>query len=291
MNNPLHAEYYADDSLYETVEVIENVAIAESTYRLRFASPEIATRISPGQFLMVRLAGLNDPLIGRPLAMYDCTTDSAGVTAIDVVYVVKGKFTTRLSSFQPRQQLNVWGPLGNGFPTTPVDRLIIAAGGVGETPFLAVAKEALGRQAFSDPARPTGWAKEVTLCYGARTADYLAGVDDFRNAGMDVQLATDDGSMGHHGLVTDLVRKALDNRDADQSVRILCCGPEPMMAAVAEIAKEYDVECQVSLETPMACGIGICFSCVAKIKTKDGDWDYKRTCVEGPVFQADDIIW
>ena len=102
-----------------------------------------------------------------------------------------------------------------------------------------------------------------------------------------MRLSTDDGSAGHHGLVTDLVRPAIEQ--SPQACRIVCCGPEPMMEATARIARELGVPCQVSLETPMACGLGICFSCVARIRDPDGTWDYRRTCVEGPVFDAEDV--
>lgn len=130
-------------------------------------------------------------------------------------------------------------------------------------------------------------AQKVTLCYGARSRDYLAGVDDFRRAGVEVRLATDDGSAGHRGLVTELIGPVVD--ESAERCRLVCCGPEPMLHAVAELAKRLALPCQVSLETPMACGIGVCFSCVAKIRGESGEWDYRRTCVEGPVFDAEDV--
>ena len=110
-----------------------------------------------------------------------------------------------------------------------------------------------------------------------------------RRLGVDCRIATDDGSRGHHGLVTDLLKQALAEHHGRP--RIACCGPEPMMEAVAKIALAANVPCQVSLETPMACGIGICFTCVAKVRQEDGTFDYKRTCVEGPVFEAAAIEW
>ncbi len=133
----------------------------------------------------------------------------------------------------------------------------------------------------------------MTFCYGARSADYLAGVEDFERVGVTVKIATDDGSRGHHGLVTDLLRQTLvaGTEQGHGSPRVLCCGPEPMMEAVARVAAEAEVPCRVSLETPMACGIGICFTCVAKVRDEQGEWDYKRTCVEGPVFDASKIEW
>src|SRR5204862_5448953 len=135
-----------------------------------FRSPEIARRILPGQFLMLRLADLNDPLIGRPLAMYDVTTGAGGEPEfVDVVYLVKGKLTSRLLDFRPGQRLDVWGPLGNGFLPQPTEHLIMVAGGIGQTPFLALAKECFGKQKFGGPPREVSPVKRITFCYGART--------------------------------------------------------------------------------------------------------------------------
>lgn len=285
MSNPLGAKYYADHAFQREVKIVENVCLARETFRLRFAAPEIASRILPGQFLMLRLAGWNDPLIGRPLAMYDVQEEF-----VDVVYLVKGKFTTRLAELPPGAPLHVWGPLGNGFSAQPAEHLVMVAGGIGQTPFLALGKEFLGRQSFGEPPRAAGRAKKVTLLYGARTAAYLAGVEQFRAIGVDVRIATDDGSAGEQGLVTRLLRDLLSSENR-AGIRIACCGPEPMMESVAQIAAEQSVPCEVSLETPMACGIGICFTCVAKVRDAAGEWDYKRTCVEGPVFDACAIAW
>jgi dihydroorotate dehydrogenase electron transfer subunit len=322
--NPLHAKYYADQAVQLAVEIIENVRLAKETYRVRFRAPELASRIVPGQFLMLRLADVNDPLIGRPLALYDTVAGADGLPeSVDVVYLAKGKLTSRLWQMRPGQLLEVWGPLGNGFcaeagdrgqgtgarsqtthhspltthssstthsyPPVPTEHLIMVAGGIGQTPFLALAQEALHKKRYGEPPRDVPRALHVTFCYGARTADYLAGVEDFERLGIDVRLATDDGSRGHHGLVTDLLKQTLSEHHGRP--RIVCCGPEPMMEAVAEIAHGAHVPCQVSLETPMACGVGICFTCVAKVRQADGSWDYKRTCVDGPVFDAALIQW
>ena len=289
MTNPLHAAHYADRACHERVTVVENVRIARDTFRVRFDSPAIARRIVPGQFLMVRLAGCDDPLLGRPLALYDTVLDASGQPrGLDVVYLVLGKMTGRLASYRPGQELEVWGPLGNGFPPVPADHLLMVAGGIGQTPFLALARETLGRRSYGDPPRSVSPASRVTLCYGARTKELLAGIQDFEALGVEVRVSTDDGTAGRRGLVTQLVEEALDQ---SPQARVVCCGPEPMMAAVAMLAARRQVACQVSLETPMACGIGICFSCVAKVRTDDGQWDYRRTCVEGPVFEAAQLEW
>ena len=291
VRNPLHAEFYADRAVQRRVPIVENVRLARDTYRVRFECPEIARRIVPGQFIMMRLGDCNDPLLARPLALYDTVLDGTGTpAAIDIVYLTLGKMTRRLAEQTPGTELDVWGPLGNGFPPVPTEHLIMVAGGIGQTPFLALGREYLGLRQYGRPPRQVPRAKRVTLCYGVRTADLLAGVPDFRAAGFDVRISSDDGSIGHHGLVTDLLGRVLDETRGEDRL-VACCGPEPMMEAVADLCRLNDTRCLVSLETPMACGIGICFSCVAKVRQADGSWDWKRTCVEGPVFEAEKIVW
>ena len=289
--NPLTATHYAKQANQYQVVVSENQRLAQDTYRLRFHCPELAKKIIPGQFLMVRIAGCGDPLLGRPFALYDTVIDAAGSpVGIDFVYLVVGKMTRRLQQSKPGDTLEVWGPLGNGFSTSPVPHLIMVAGGIGQTPFLALGRQFLGSRSYGQPTGLVSPAQSVTLCYGVRSKDLLAGAEDFRQAGIDLRLSSDDGSVGHHGLVTELLEKSLDQYPPSEC-RVACCGPEPMLEAVAKIAMRRSVACEVSLETPMACGIGICFSCVVKVEQPEGDWDYKRTCVEGPVFDAKKIVW
>lgn len=276
------------------VEVVANERLARDTWRLRLHAPAVAATIRPAQFVMVRLAGRRDPLLGRPLALYDTAVDDAGrPTYLDVVHLVVGRMTAALADLAPGAKLELWGPLGFGFSLQPVDHLVMVAGGIGQTPFLAVAQERLGLARYGG-AEPPPVAARATLCYGARAADLLAGVADFQALGVDVRLTTDDGSAGRRGLTTDSLVEVLDEAAAarpDESVRVLCCGPEPMMAAVARLAAEREVPCEVSLETPMACGLGVCFSCAAPVVKPDGGFDYVRTCIDGPVFPAETIDW
>lgn len=281
------------------VPVLENEHLAERTYRLRVADPEIAARIRPGQFIMLRIPDITDPILGRAFALYDTYLDpSARPAGYDLVHLVVGKMTSLMSRLEPGGQVEVWGPLGNGFQITPTPHLLMVAGGIGQTPFPAVARAYLGLRRYglgegvpSVSADPAGSAqtRKVSLCYGVRTAALLAGVDDFRALGVEVKVATDDGSTGHHGYVTDLVAQALTA--SEPPTRILGCGPEAMMAALARLTAGAGVPCELSLETPMACGIGACFSCVAKIRQEDGRWDYRRVCVDGPVFDATRVVF
>ncbi|MFM7148256.1 MAG: hypothetical protein ACKO23_00270 [Gemmataceae bacterium] len=157
------------------------------------------------------------------------------------------------------------------------------AGGIGQTPFLALANGLRGARAYGGRRFSHG-VEKLTLYYGVRTRELAAGLDDFAAAGVEVKLSTDDGSAGYRGYVTDLLRK-----DGPPDL-LYGCGPEPMLHALTRLAKEWNVRCEVSLETPMACGVGICFSCVSKVKTEQG-WDYRRVCVDGPVFDANTLEW
>ena len=267
--------------------IVEHRSIAKDTWELTLEAPNLARCTLPGQFFMVRLAGLNDPLIGRALAMFDRGFDSQGnPQTVSVAYVVKGKFTHALSRFKAGQSVEIWGPLGNAFSNQPVDHLILVAGGVGITPMLSLASAALGQDTYGQEGH---FAQQVTLCYGARTEEYLVALDAFEERGVRLAIATEDGSLGHRGRVTEVLKDLLSRSEGTS--RIACCGPEPMMQAVSKIAHEHNVTCEVSLETPMACGIGICFTCVAKIDQGDGTWDYRRTCVEGPIFESQSIVW
>ncbi len=265
--------------------VLENVPLADRTYRIRLHAPQIAAAIRPGQFFMLRLPITSDPLLGRPFALYDTVLDTNGQPmGVDVVYLVMGKMTARLASVRGGDSVDVWGPLGNGFPSLDgIAHVALVAGGIGQTPFLAHVRQLLGRRGYAgQPARRI--VDKVSLYYGVRTGNLAAGVDDFRQAGADVQMASDDGSLGFHGFVTQLLAQH------SQPGHIVGCGPEPMMRAVAELARKWNVGCHLSLETPMACGVGICFSCVTRVRTPDG-WDYRRVCVEGPVFDAACLAW
>ncbi len=290
----IHADYYADAMVQLDAVIERNDLVAEQTYLLRVAAEPIARAAVPGQFVMIRLKGIDSPLIGRALAIYDVVQDGQGNPVwLDLVYLRKGTLTTALARSALGTEVTLWGPLGNGFSNRPCDRLIMAAGGIGQTPMLVLGREARGSQRFGQPAREAGWCGKVELIYGARRASLLAGVDDFRRAGFDLTLCTDDGSAGQQRLVPDLLAERLGKIDpGEEIVRVVTCGPEIMMEKVSQVCLAASVDCQVSMETPMACGIGICFSCVAQIRQNGPEeWDYKRTCVEGPIFDAEKICW
>jgi dihydroorotate dehydrogenase electron transfer subunit len=275
---------------HERAPVLENARLARDTWRVRLQSARLAGAIRPGQFLMLRWPDSTDPLLGRPFALYDSVLDGAGQpVAVDVVYLVVGKMTALLATLKAGDQLDMWGPLGNGFPDLTGNRHVaLVAGGIGQTPFLAHVRDLLGKRGYG--GRPAQRQVEtVSLYYGARSADLLAGVEDFRQAGAVVDLSTDDGSAGHRGFVTELLVRHLQS-GVDTPQHLIGCGPEPMMRTLSQLAEGWRLPCHLSLETPMACGVGVCFSCVTPVKTADG-WDYRRVCVEGPVFDAARLAW
>jgi len=277
---------------HRTVAVVENVPVARDTYRLRLDDPVMAAAIRPGQFLMIRpVSGVGtDPLLGRPFALYDVVRDAAGTPrALDVVYLVVGRGTAALAGRRPGDRVAVWGPLGNGFGPPPPGEVIFVAGGIGQTPFLALGRSWLGRASYGDVsgARSGPFASSAHLLYGVRTADLAAGLDDFQRAGIDVELATDDGSAGHHGYVTDLLARELEA--GRRPAKVVGCGPPAMLTTLARLAELHGVPCDLSLENQMACGIGVCFSCVAPIRQADGSTDLRRVCVEGPIFASTDV--
>lgn len=288
----------ADDRTCRTARIVRHARIAEGTWRLRLECPAIAAAARPGQFAMVRIPGRHDPLLGRPLAVYDAFAEDVDTPRgrvlpargpatplplryADFIYTVHGRFTTALAGLPVGTELLVWGPLGNSFDEPAGDHLVLVAGGIGQTALLA-----LGRRFL---AGDESGRRRVTACWGARHAGLFGGLEDFRGSGFDVHQATLDGSAGLQGTVIDLLDARLPH--LGREVHVACCGPDAMMAAVARWTAERRIPCEVSLETPMACGIGICFTCVARVKDDAGGWDYRRTCVEGPVFNATRIVW
>ncbi len=218
---------------------------------------------------------------------------------MDIIYRTVGVGTRWLSEVAPGAPLSVLGPLGNAFGIDP-DRSAAAlvGGGVGIPPMLYLA-EALAAA-----------GKKTTAFNGARTAGLLplrllpsgtvAGggapshcIAEFAAFGVDAAIATDDGTLGWAGFVSEVFRRWLDSGQVDPGELVVySCGPEPMMRAVGEICIARGVACQLSLERTMACGMGTCQSCVCKLRTDDeGGWAYKLCCADGPVFDADQIVW
>ncbi|MGI6402563.1 MAG: dihydroorotate dehydrogenase electron transfer subunit [Thermoguttaceae bacterium] len=264
--------------------VLMNRAVSKTIRKITVVAPELAERVQPGEFVMLRLLEGADPILGRPLAVFDADVETGEV---DAVYAVVGKGTRRLAHLRIGDSVAIWGPLGNGWQAAkravPPKRLALVAGGVGHAPFHLLLKELM--------ARPESERPETTLIYGARSLKFLSCLEDFRALGAKVRLATEDGSFGTKGFATDLLPEVLPDDFPAEDAQILACGPPPMLSVVAKWSAARNIECWTSLETPMACGLGLCYSCVVEWKRDDGTWDYKRACVDGPVFDASRLQW
>lgn len=251
-------------------EVISVEHPAAGFTRMGLAAPELAAA-RPGQFLTVRCGGGVAPFLRRPFAVFK-TDRSSG--RIEILFSTVGEGTRWLADRRPGDVLDLLGPLGKPFePPQPTGRAVLVAGGVGIASLYLLATE-LARN---------GWRTSVLL--GAPSAAALLCRDDLEDLGAAVEVATDDGSEGHKGPVTDLLPRHLHEADA-----VFACGPWLMLHKVAAMCKEARVPCQVSLDRRMACGTGACMGCVVQVRTGRGV-QYKRVCKDGPVFPAEEIVW
>lgn len=262
-------------------EVMGNTRLSSDYSVVALAAPEIASLARPGQFVMVKPSRGTDPLLRRPFSIFEILRDPRGAaTGITILNKRIGVGTGLLYEVEPGARLSCLGPLGRPFPVTePPAHAWMVAGGVGLAPFVTLA------EALKARATPT------RLFYGARTSAELYYVDLFLALGVDVVLATEDGSAGTRGFVTAPLDAALAAAPRGQAIDLSVCGPTPMMRAVADLAASHGRSCAVSLEQVMGCGLGGCYSCVVLARDRDGAPHFIRSCVEGPVFDASRIIW
>ena len=246
--------------------------VGKGYYRLLLSAPEVARSAVPGSFVMLRVTDGLDPLLARPFGISSVIANRS----IEIFYRVIGKGTSLLTRVARGSSLLLLGPLGNGFPKLARGRHILIAGGSGFPPLLFLS-ERLGARA------------EAHLLFGSRGRSCLLpeeAIRRFRQNGTRVHIATEDGSRGRRGLVTDLLQQSLLSGIAKGTV-LYACGPRPMLAAVARFAEERSLPCYVSMEERMACGLGVCMGC--SVGMRGGG--FRRVCKEGPVFEAGQIDW
>ena len=279
-------------------EIIEQIEIAPHVFRSVLIEPTIANVSRPGQFVNVRVADSYDPLLRRPFSVHAVDPDKG---TFSLLYDVVGRGTKLLMAMHKGDHVNLVGPLGTSFDVGESHdaRHILVAGGCGAAPI----------HFLSDWICRQHGCGMVTVLVGAKTGTALLCEREFVAHCVKVEVATEDGSFGFKGLVTELLDQQLNGRDKNIETRVYSCGPMPMMRAVAGVCQERGIDSvQVSLEAGMACGVGVCMGCVVKgcdehshrhpersrrMSEVEGceEWNYTRVCTEGPVFDVRELRW
>lgn len=254
----------------ETATVVSNVEVGPRLWLMTLVCPKIARALAPGQFVHMRIPGMDDHILRRPFSVFARNVETG---EIEILYQVVGYGSDRMTTLSAGAEPELIGPVGHGWSVPDgVRRVLLVAGGVGAAPLFMFAEELVAGGA------------DVDVVLGAQTKDALVTRERYYALlGRNPQCSTDDGTYGYHGFCTVLSENALASGEWD----LVCvCGPEPVMRIVAGQAADYGVPCFVSMERRMACGVGACLSCV--VDTVSGK---RRACVDGPVFNAQDIEW
>ena len=249
-------------------EILQNEKIADGIFKMvcRFPGEKL-----PGQFFMVR-GWQGYPLLSRPISV--CDADAGTVT---FVYEVRGKGTKWMSERSAGEKVSLLGAFGHGFTYLPGKKALLVGGGIGIYPLLSIGK---------------CYGEDAKALFGFRNVGLVNSTGLFEKYGIPGSIITDDGSSGRKGFVTELLAEELESGDADI---VYVCGPRGMMAAAAKVCEEHGVECEVSMEERMGCGVGACLACVCKTMFVGNDGavgeKYKRVCVDGPVFNSKEVIF
>ncbi len=245
--------------------------LSDDIIRITLHSPEIASKTKPGQFVMVRTSSSKDPLLRRPFSVHQTSSNGD----LQLLFKVVGRGTTLLSRFKEGEAVSVFGPLGNGYSIKEGRPSVLVGGGLGIAPMLLLAKEI--SRVKKDPSN------DVIIIGGRSSGEVAPLLNDFKEFGIKVIAVTDDGSFGQQGFVTDAMKSIKLHPDSV----VYTCGPEPMMEAVKNICSAENMDCQVSVESVMARGMGACLGCT----THSSDGNYVHVCLDGPVFKAEDLKW
>ena len=263
-------------------EILKNEEIQRDFFLMKVKLPDTFDEPRPGQFVMIRIAGLSEPFLGRPISIYSYKRSKSS-SAIEFLYRVAGKGTQILAGLIAGSQLEVHGPLGCGYAIFPEkENIVFIAGGIGVAP-LSLLAQYLCKNVCIKPAR-------MSFYLGAQTAKEVVGLDKLSRLCYNIKVCTDDGSQGSKSLVTQTFQKDIKKYDPARTA-VYACGPKGMLKALAGILNKSEFHCQVSLEERMACGTGACMGCAVAIKDKSGDVAYRRVCSDGPVFNLADVIW
>jgi len=259
-------------------KILMNEKVGPQRYKMVLSAPEIARQAQPGQFVHVRVCEGYNPLLRRPFSIHRVKSRK-----IEIIYKVVGKGTDMLSRKKNGEYLDVLGPLGTGYrspsPTAKISDVILVAGGIGVASLLFLAES----------LSVTSSELSILAIIGAKDKDELLCEGDFKRLGCRVEIATENGTKGYRGLASDLFQECLPLSSDIVKPLVFACGPLGMLKNVGEISKKRHFPCQVSLEEHLACGVGACLGCVVKVK--GSNYNYKRVCRDGPVFDAGELVW
>jgi dihydroorotate dehydrogenase electron transfer subunit len=247
-------------------------------HTLTLVAPEIADQARPGQFVQIAVPSGREFLLRRPFSIHQASRKGGWAGTLEIAFSALGPGTKWLATVESHHSLDVIGPLGRPFPfpREPTNCLLVG-GGYGVAPLYFLAQELRAR------------GKRVDMIVGARDQERIFKSVEAKRLSVAVTMTTEDGSLGERGKVTDVLPSMVTRCESEV---VYACGPNPMLRAVAEYCSEQGIPSQVAVEELMACGLGVCWTCVVPVIRRDGSgWDYLRSCVEGPVFSGARVWW
>ncbi len=254
-------------------KLLEKKQLTKDIYHFKVQADEIVKEAKPGNFIEIRVTDQTEPFLRRPISIYNIEPEKG---ILEFIFQVKGKGTQMLAKKEEGQTIDIIGPLGFGtFKLDGKQNIAILGGGIGIFPLYELAKQAKQK------------GMTVNTYLGFRNQDYVVLEDEFQAVSSKLVMTTDDGSYKQKGFAIDFLKQDIEKQNIDA---IYACGPLPMLKAVREFAIQNNIECQISLEEKMACGMGVCLGCaVKKAQSPKEAPEYYHVCKGGPVFQAKDV--
>jgi dihydroorotate dehydrogenase electron transfer subunit len=271
-----HGDVEAEAGPVQVRGTVLTVRRVDAYYAMTVVAPGIAARFKPGQFVALAVGGpVTSMLLRRTFSIHDVRPDHGGT--VEFVFAATGAGTRWLAERRARDVLDITGPLGRPFPVPrdPVSCLLVG-GGYGSAPLFSLANRLRDRRC------------SVDFLLGAATGERVFGALTARRTGRTATITTEDGSLGVRGVVTDMMGQIIHEARTDV---IYACGPMPMLRQVTALARRYDIPVQVAVEELMACGVGVCMTCVLPVAGTDGITRMVRSCVDGPVFRGEQVRW
>jgi dihydroorotate dehydrogenase electron transfer subunit len=270
------------------VKVLSHRRIVLNEFEIVLYAPEIAMHARPGQFVMLLFGEGYSAAARRPFSLFRVDPDAG---TISIFYLARGSFTSELAQKQPGDLIALTGPLGRPFEWFPVQntRHIMVAGGIGAPPIYFLAREITRWRDANSDAKVT-----ILVINAAKSAELLVGAVEFDLLAIDIRVVTADGSGGQQGLATDVLQQELEMCSVmPEETRIYACGPMAMLRTIGAMGIAEEVSCQLSIETPMPCGIGDCDGCPVRVFDPQASSSYSlaKACWDGPVFEAKRLAW